>query len=217
MRTRNFCILIFLFFGAVIFSCSPRSKYERRLKNELESGVRHDTLFLGLRFGMTQLDFYTHCWKLNRQGLIKQGADNTSVEYKLEDQLDHPATMNFYPKFYQEKIYEMPVQLIYDGWAPWNDELSAEKLQRDVLEWFNDVYGKNYIEVEHPKHGTAYVKIDGNRRISIFKEDDSHVWALFKDMSIEEDKNAPDTGNNGFDIREDITKKLEEEKKNEAE
>lgn len=216
MKTRYLWIFIFLFLGVVIFGCSPRSKYERRLKSELESGVRQDSLFLGLRFGMTQLDFYTTCWKLNRQGLIKQGSGNTSVEYKLEDQLDHPVTINFYPKFYQEKIHEMPVQFVYNGWTPWNEELSSEKLQLDVLEWFNDVYGKHYIEVEHPRHGTAYIKLDGNRRITIFREDDSHVWAVFTDMSINEDKQDPIKSGNGFDLREDITKKLEKEK-NEAE
>jgi hypothetical protein len=31
----------------------------------------------------------------------------------------------------------------------------------------------------------AYVRIDGNRRITIFKEDDMHVWAVFKDMLAE--------------------------------
>lgn len=216
MKTRYLWIFTLLFAGIVIFGCNPRSKYEKRLKKELESGVRQDSLFLGLSFGMTQLDFYTHCWKLNRQGLIKQSTSNTSVEYKLKDQLEHPATMNFYPKFYQDKIYEMPVRYVYDGWAPWNEEVSAEKLQLDVLYWYNDVYGKHYIEVEHPKHGTAFVKIDGNRRITIFREDDSYVWAVFTDMSVDKDKNDPIKSGNEFDVREDISRKLEEEK-NEAE
>lgn len=216
MRTRYLWIFTLIFLGILILGCNPRSKYERRLKSELESGVRQDSLFLGLKFGMSQLDFYTHCWKLNRQGLIKQGPKNISVEYKMEGQLDHPATMYFYPKFHQEKIYEMPVQFVYNGWAPWNEELSADKLQLDVLDWFNDVYGKHYIEVEHPEHGKAFVKIDGNRRITIFKEDETHVWAIFKDMSIDENELSDAGPKNEFDIREDITKRLEEEK-NEAE
>lgn len=215
MKTKYLWIFAVLLSGVIIIGCTPRSKYERRLKKELESGVRQDSLFLGLKFGMTQLDFYTHCWKLNRQGLIKQSASNTSVEYQMEDKLDHPATMNFYPKFHQGKIYEMPVQFVYDGWAPWNEELSAERLQKDVLEWLNDAYGNHYIKVEHPVHGTAYVKIDGNRRITVFTEDESHVWVLFKDMTVDEDEEAP-TFENNIDIREDLTKKLEEEK-NEAE
>jgi len=212
MRTRYLLNLALVFLAVLIVGCSPRSKYEKRLKSELESGVRQDSLFLGLSLGMTQLDFYTHCWKLNRQGLIKQGPKNISVEYEMEKQLDHPATMYFYPKFHQETIYEMPVQFIYNGWAPWNEELTAEKLQKDVLNWFNDVYGENYIEVEHPKWGTAYVKIDGNRRITIFKENDSRVWAVFKDMSVDEDEISSPKQDNEFDIRDDITKRLQEEK-----
>ncbi len=37
--------------------------------------------------------------------------------------------------------------------------------------------------------GTAFVKVDGNRRISIFKENELYVWAVFTDLS----------GKKGFD------------------
>ena len=31
-------------------------------------------------------------------------------------------------------------------------------------------------------NGNAYTKIDGNRRITIYVENDLYVWALFTDM-----------------------------------
>jgi hypothetical protein len=48
------------------------------------------------------------------------------------------------------------------------------------------------MKVEHPERGIAYVKINGNRRITIFKEDDLHVWAVFTDMSVKKEwSNSP--------------------------
>lgn len=186
-------IFIIFIVVAIVSGCTPRTKYERILKKELASGIQQDSLFLDIRFGMTQIDFYTHCWQLNKKGLIKQGDGNNSVEYKMENQLKHPATMNFYPSFYQRKIYEMPVQFSYNGWSPWNEELGADQLQEDVLNWYKAIYGNNFIEVEHPERGKAFVNINGNRRITIFKEDDMNVWAVFTDMTVEpEVANLPD-------------------------
>lgn len=204
---KNILWLLPLLFAGMIFSgCSPRAKYEHRLKHELSSGVRHDSLFLGLYLGMPEKDFYTHSWMLNRQGLIKQGPSNMSVEYKLKDQLKYPATMNYYPVFVENKIFEMPVRFVYNGWSPWNKKFSSDSLEADVLRWYKETYGKGFIKVAHPERGLAYVKVDGNRRITIFKTDDLHVWAVFTDMLVKREK--ADTSEAGI-IHNDITKDLE--------
>jgi hypothetical protein len=184
MKTRINWILIILISGIIISGCSPRAKYERRLKHELASGVRYDSLFFGLYFGMPESDFYLHCWNLNHKGMIKQGETNTTAEYELKDELKYPALMDFYPKFNQGKISEMPVTFKYKGWAPWNKNLSSVKLQNEVFKWYEKIYGGGFIMVKHHSHGKAYVKIDGNRRITIFVGDDLHVWAVFTDMSV---------------------------------
>jgi hypothetical protein len=98
--------------------------------------------------------------------------------------MKYPCILNFYPQFINGKIYEMPVVFTYEGWAPWNKQLSADNLQTDVLNWYKKLYGGGFIEVRHPVHGSAFVKINGNRRITVFKEDDSHVWAIFTDMLV---------------------------------
>ena len=182
MKKRTVNIIPVLVAGLLIFGCSPRSRYDSRLEHELASGVRYDSIFMGIYLGMPDKDFYAHCWMLNREGLIKQSPSNLAVEYELEDELNFPATMHFYPEFRQGKIVEMPVRFIYNGWAPWNKDLSVDALQSEVLKWFEQGYGDGFLKVEHPDHGMAYVKIDGNRRITIFKQDEMHVWAVFKDM-----------------------------------
>lgn len=184
MKTRLNWIFMIVISGIIFSGCSPRAKYERMLKHELASGVRYDSLFLGLYFGMPEKEFYLHCWKLNKKGLIKQGESNTTAEYEMKNELKYEALMDFYPKFMHGKIFEMPVSFKYKGWAPWNKTLSSDNLEKEVFKWYEKVYGDGFVKVKHPVHGTAYVKINGNRRITIFKEDDLHVWSVFTDLSL---------------------------------
>jgi len=206
MKKRILWLIPVLIAGIMIYGCSPRSKYERRLNQELASGVRHDSLFFGLYFGMPEKDFYTHCWMLNREGFIKQGPNNTTVEYQMKDELKYPATMQYYPEFVQSKIFEIPVRYIYNGWAPWNKKLSSDNLELDVLKLHEKIYGKGFIKVKHPTRGMAYTKIDGNRRITIFKEDELHVWAVFTDMSVK--INLNESTSKDSVIHDEITKDL---------
>jgi hypothetical protein len=172
--------------GFLIPGCSPKARYERKLKHELASGIRNDSLFLGLYLGMPDKDFYTRCWELNKKGLLRQGGTNTTVEYHTKE-LKYPCKMDFYPSFVGGRISELPVRFMYSGWAPWNKELTSDKLQSDVLNWYKKAYGTEFMEVEHPSKGLAYVNINGNRRISIFKEDELHVWAVFTDMLVKKE------------------------------
>jgi hypothetical protein len=174
-------LIIFLLNAA----CTPKARYERELKRELSSGIRYDTIFFGIHLGMTSKEFYTHCWNLNKQGLVKQGSNNRSVEYFTREELRHAAAMNFYPTFNKNKIVEMPVRFSYKAWSPGNKSLSADSLQKDVIDWYAKQYGDDFIRVRHPSHGVAFVKIDGNRRITIFKENELYVWAIFRDMTAE--------------------------------
>ncbi len=173
----------------IVGGCTPGKTYERRLKRELASGIRYDSLFMGITFGMTQKEFYDHCWDMNKDSIVKQGSANMSVQYDLNEELEYPATMNFYPRFDSGKIVEMPVRLIYNAWAPGTKELSPSNLAKDVRAWYEDIYGTGFITVTHPMNGEAYIKIDGNRRITIYVENDLYVWAIFTDMlaGIEKD------------------------------
>ena len=193
--------------------CSPGTRYENRLKKELASGIRHDSLFMGMHLGMTDKDFYTLCWELNRDGVIRQSHSNTSVEYHPGEKLDYPSTMTFYPKFEEGKIVEMPVQFSYDGWAPWNKKYSSSQLVEDIREWYEEEYGKGFIAVTHPVKGKAFVKIDGNRRITIYQEDDLYAWAVFTDMSVlgeEYDDMTAERGENDNEAPADEEKAHEE-------
>ena len=179
----------------IVGGCSPGKKYERRLDRELASGIRYDSLFMGLSFGMTSEEFFEHCWGLNKDSLVKQGSANMSVQYDINEEFKYPATMNFYPIFGDDRIVEMPVRFIYNGWAPWNKELAPDKLAMEVKHWYEDIYGKGFITITHPLKGEAYTKIDGNRRITIYVENDLYVWAIFTDMLHESENDSLSTDN----------------------
>lgn len=187
MKIRTAFIVPVLTAILITSGCTPKARYERRLKQELASGVRNDSIFMGLYLGMSQKDFYSRCWNLHDQGLVHQGPNNTSVEFKIKDDLKYPATMYFYPNFSEGKISEMPVIYKYDGWAPWNKKLTSDSLQIAVLKYYKKKYGEDFMTVSHHEFGNAYVKIDGNRRITIYKRDDLYVWAVFTDLLAKND------------------------------
>ena len=198
MRT-IFYVTIFALSIISIASCSEKQKYEQLVQKELSSGVRHDSLFLNLELGMSSESFYKICWEMNKRGLIRQGSGNTTVLYEMKDDLKFPADLNFYPTFFEDKIYEIPVQVQNKGWAPWNKPTQSDSLQQDVLSLFKRWYGDNFIEVSAPDpNHTAYVKVDGNRRISIYRDkvNDGMVWVLFTDLSKEKEFKSQATNKN---------------------
>ena len=154
------------------------------MKKELSTSKRTDSLFMGIYLGMKSIDFYVYCWQLNKKGLFTDGENNKAVLYKLDhNELKHPASMNFYPEFYNDKIYKMRAVFNYDAWAPWNKQLQADTLFTDVLNlykrWYPD--GNQFLRIDDKKKGTIYVKVDDNRRIVIGRFDDMHVKVDYTD------------------------------------
>ena len=165
----------------LLYSCKEKYDYYAHVQEEMESGVRNDSLFLGYYLGMSQQDFYDHSWELNKQRKVKQGQFNRSVEYQITDQ-EERIQMNFFPTFENGAIANMPVVFTYTAWAPWNKELWSDKLilhVRDILEdWHNIKF-----ELVRDKNGTpCFVNVSGNRRIIINLQDDQKVNTVYSDM-----------------------------------
>lgn len=144
----------------------------------------YDSLFLGFYFGMEKKAFFDHCWEMNRQKKFMH-ASNQNVEYRLENELDHPVYMRFYPYFYKDRIYQMPVTFTYEAWAPWNKDYSSNVLIEKVVPLMKKWYGGDFESTIHPQQGKAYARIDGNRRISIFVKDEQYVQVVFTDIPSE--------------------------------
>ncbi len=179
--------LLFLLLALISCQQSAMKEYQSLMNREMKSNKKVNDLFFGISLGMPSKDFYMHCWNLNKKGIFTDGTNNTSVFYKLDDnELQHPASMNFYPEFNNGRIHKMEARFQYDGWMPWNKKLSSDSLLPDVLSLYKKWYpsGNPFIAIQDEKRGTLYVKIDGNRRIIIGRYDDIQVKADYTDLSV---------------------------------
>lgn len=168
----------------VVVSC--KTEYQKLEEEELSSGRVENDLFLGLKLGMAKKEFFETCWELNSQGILVNGPPELSVVYQLELPSGNSAKMQFYPKFNDDKIYLMPMEFSYDGWAPWNEELSVDTLLKDTIEQLEVWYGEGFIEVSNEDRSqVAFVKMDGNRRIRVFKKSISKVRAEIVDLPVQ--------------------------------
>ncbi len=176
-----FCLGLLLFFS----SCEQKSKYEQLVEEHYQKGAQNDSLFLGYHFGMTKQEFYDHSWKLNKKMIVREGNNNESIRYDV-DNLKSRAKKNFFPVFHNDSIYSMPVKYSYTGWAPWNRDLWADSLENDVLDLFQKRYDSKFEKMTHPEEGIpAYIIIEGNKRISIYQMDDNrHVAVVYTDLDV---------------------------------
>lgn len=165
----------------ILGSCEQKSEYEQLVERELSKEVRHDSLFLGYELGMENEQFFQHSWDLNQKKIVEGGVQ---VKYDL-DELSSPAQMVFYPDFHDDRIYRMPVEISFKAWAPWNPELSSDSLIVELVDLYREKYGKGFIQAKLPEiDKKAWVKVDGNRRISIYRKDEMTVRVEFLDLPI---------------------------------
>ena len=189
-------LVIYLVLSAA--SCSDSSKYRSLVERELAKEVRNDSLLQGIKFGMSRREFFSHCWELNKKGLFKAGAGNTTVFFEMERN-KKTYYVNFYPKFIEDKIVELPVEYTYPAFAPWNPKYSLDALQKEIRDFYIGEFGDNYLEIpsKNNENGNAYVWVDGNRRLSVYKNImRNSVTALYFDLSFNKELEAVpnDTG-----------------------
>lgn len=178
IRTFTYCLLVL-----AVCACNSGSNYQGTVDAELATGIRNDSLFLGLSLGMAEKDFFTVCWDLNKKGLTKEGFSNMTVQYKLED-LQAEGYYDFYPFFENGKIKSMTGFTHYKAWSPWRKDLWSDHLIEDCRGVFEKWFpGNSFFSIKSPTYGKAYVKIDGNRRIVLYIDDDQKVNVLISDLT----------------------------------
>ena len=181
----NYSLSQLYFFIVIILlvacSCEQKSEYEQLVEREIDRGVRYDSLFLGYELGMEREVFFSHSWELNQQQKI---TGISQIEYQL-DNLSSSAKMTFFPEFRNDKIYRMPLEVQYKGWAPWNKDLFSDSLMVELVDVYENTYGPGFIKTNDLDIGKeAWVKVDGNRRIAIYRKDDIKAIVEFLDLSV---------------------------------
>lgn len=153
---------------------SPEKQYKRLEKKELAKNERYDSLFFGIHFRMSNQDFRDYCYQMNLEGKFKQGGlrNFSWVACALPDQMDYPAAINFYPEFTNDTITGMNASIYYDN-ATFHDGIfETDSLLLDVLKLTDHWYGAGYSRIKSPffYKEDVYVKIKGNRRITILPD-----------------------------------------------
>jgi hypothetical protein len=171
-------LLILVFIG-----CNPEKKLKRVIEQELATGIRNDSLFLGLKFGITMDEFFEQCRELNKQGLVREGSKNMSVEYIFKDSIDQPIAFNFYAdRDANGPIYRYYTSFNYYAFAL-NRHLYSDRLMEILPTILMDWYGGNKPFTVR-RDGKEYIyKIDGNRMIELYIYDMSTVVATYYDSS----------------------------------
>ncbi len=186
LRTQLYAITLVVV-SCVAAGCKDSVTYYKLVERELATNIRNDTLLHGIQFGMNKREFFAHCWELNKKGVYKEGAGNTTVFYEMERN-DKKYNVNFYPNFSDGKITELPVEYTYPAFAPWNPKYSIDLLHKEIVELYIEQYGKDYLEIvsKKPDQDIAFVWINGNRRISVYKNvSRNSVIARYFDLSSE--------------------------------
>ena len=183
-----FCLLILTPFLA----CEVESEYSKLLKKELKSGKSFNDLVLGLKIGQTKDDFYKICSDLNKKKLITSGARSLYPEYILypKDSVENgkKIRMSFMGIFDDDRIMKgMDIRFNYYSWIAWREEYNSDNLINEIKDTLQLWYpGNNFIEIDlklDSKNNFAYVKIDGNRQITMYKIDGRDVAVIIEDLS----------------------------------
>lgn len=183
MNTRSVGVVLMLITTALLYtSCNKKSEYQKLVETELSTNIRQDSLFLGISLQMESKAFFAHCWDMNKKGLMTNGTGN-QIKYDASEFFKAKTSMYFYPKFVNGKIFEMPVEFMYDDWALWNEDLTVENLMEEVKTTLEKWYGGEFIKVvSEDGSKTVWIKVDGNRRIRLYRKSISQVAVIITDL-----------------------------------
>lgn len=128
---------------------------------------------MGFQFGMTKDQYFDRCSVLNKEKIIVSGGRNFSPEQILvpKNQEEKKIKMSFFGTFDNQRILNgFDIQFNFLGWSDWNIDYQSpvllDQIKDSILTWFP---GNDFIQVKIDESvKTAYVKIDGNRRVVMY-------------------------------------------------
>ena len=187
-----FRLLLYILFACAIIipTMGCKSEYTRYVEQEMEKGIKNDSLIFGMYMGQSKQDFFNRCLDLNKQKIITDGDSQNAKFVEAYDSLGDNTKrkeMLFYGLFDDKTniMYGMRMTFSYFGWTLWNEDLHADKLIWDVRDkLINDYGGNPFIEVElGSDEFKSLVKIDGNRRIIIVPKNKKDVYVKIEDLN----------------------------------
>ena len=194
-------LLLLIFIGTLI-SCQDyqRDKQQQaidhRIEKELARGERNDTIFLGLRFGMTENEILRHFKKLTRENKLSLNESNT-YEYEFdfgENSMPSKGKATFSTDYFNNKLFKLSISVKSEDLVS-----NAQLIQLSLVKIYASKYGYSYLERKSLSGNTSYyIWIDGNRMIEIVAGiNDARIF--YTDLIVEQAKEK-------FDDKETIEK-----------
>ena len=175
----------------LILGCNNREQKEKeeidrleaKRQQEMKSGIRNDTIFLGYWFGMTEPEFNRKTIELKEQGKLYVNEDNyLAYKMTIDDGIIGEAEATYSPEYIAGKLFQLGVSVksknIY----------TPILTQLQLVQIYQKKYGFDYIRVKTilstDDKEYDYYWIDGNRQIKILKGlDDARVF--YTDITAE--------------------------------
>jgi len=171
-RVAIFFLLIF-----IIISCGKKdnedqkAEYDKKVQEEMNSGVRNDTIFLGYTFVMTMKQFEKKTKELYKQGVLYLNEDNQYAHKMfLEKVLLENVEATFGPTYFENKLYKLTIAVKEKGEytntpsTPALIQITLKKLFSEKYGYGDWIYQKGLLEDEE-----NYILIQGNREIEIIE------------------------------------------------
>lgn len=182
----SFSLVLAIGLLVITGGCDQKQTFEEVVTEELARNVKFDSLFYGLHFNMPMKEFYDHSFDMNQKGIFFQNNMNVEVIIHYDKDFSAPVDFVFFPDTSFPTIQKVDGHMMFRQWAPFNKEYPASKLQEELKKKMEDWYGgRDFIKIKHPKgHWPyAYVKVDGNRKILLYRSfDDQKVEVAFENL-----------------------------------
>ena len=164
---------------------SPVGRYRAAIREGLAAPAAPMETVLGIDLGIPAQEFFDRCTELNHQQLITMSGGGNTVSHPLTNELNRPAQLIFQPVFTDQPrtLQAMELRFIYDDWSPWNRLASADTLLPDAARYLEHTLGTELIELRHPRYQRMFAGVDGNRLLTLWKDDDSTVKGRITDLS----------------------------------
>lgn len=179
-------LIIFIALAVILGACRQDVSYATLVSRELARDAQADSLWLGLRFNMTMEEFFIYCFNQNQKGEFFQNSGSSEVIYTFKGEFKAPVDYVFFPAGGNASIQQLEGTMVYQSWAPFTKEFTAEHLQEEVIRYLEAQYGgRPFLAIDHPEGfwPQAFVKVDANRKILLYRSfDDRKLHVVFENL-----------------------------------
>lgn len=180
---------------------TARIKYLNEIiDNEIASGIRNDTIFLGFHLGMSESEYEQKLKQLINEKKIYVDDISDEYTYDLTARYERVYKCTFSPDYFEGKLFQLNVNPVSTSTS---DDMILDNLM--LINLFVPKYGIAAIIVNDPNDCKNYVWVNGNRMIMITCSEYSNKnYITYQDAIISKKKNKI--------LLEELDKKLEKSK-----